>query len=133
MVRKEYDEIRAFTGEKKQIFKFFEEYGNSDRYKKIGGLASYKILRPIWYKEKIREPVALMNTLLFSGVSLAGKKVAQGVHPKFAEMLQRVDESIAKVTERLKKKPAISNPAMKPIAYIGCFRPWPDPKKVDVT
>ena len=80
---------------------------------------------PIWYRAKIREPVAFMNTLLFSGVSLNGVNVAQGVHPKFAAMLQRVDTSIANVTKRLKIKSAIVNPAMKGIKYIGCFRPQP--------
>jgi hypothetical protein len=121
MVKKEFEEIRAFTGNKKEIFNSLVKQG---KLRNLEPLTYYKFLRPIWYKNKIREPVAFMNTLLFSGVKLAGKPVLQGVHPKFAKMLQRVDQTIADITELLKKQP-VSNPTMKSIGKIGCFRPDP--------
>jgi hypothetical protein len=121
MVIREYEEISAFKPPKKEIFDNLVKEGES---RKLEPLPYYRFLRPIWYKNKIREPVAFMNTLLFSGVTFAGQPVQQGVHPKFAEMLKRVDANIASVTALLKKTP-VSNPTVKPIGYIGCFRPDP--------
>jgi hypothetical protein len=123
LVKQEYDRVSKFKAPKDELFKFFEGYGKK---RGLGGLGYYKSLRPIWYRANIREPVEFMDkVLIFSGVTLAGVEVKQGVHPEFADMLKLVDGRIAQVTKRLKATSAIANPSMKAIQYIGCFRPEP--------
>ncbi|HYP77189.1 MAG TPA: hypothetical protein VER12_14570 [Polyangiaceae bacterium] len=106
MVRAEYLEIQRFA---KAQFQEFEERG---------GGALYAQLRPIYFRAKVREPHKFIIEMEQPGrVRLAGKVVQQGMHKKFAAIIDRVNQKL--------NSSIGGNPDATMLRYVGSFRPQP--------
>jgi hypothetical protein len=108
MVTDEYAQLGKPGATWAAAFKEFEERR---------GIELYRELRPLYYRAKVREPHKFIMQMISSNVRLAGVQVLQGVHPKFADILRRVDRSINRST--------MAQFGIQPVKYIGCFRPSP--------
>jgi hypothetical protein len=106
MVLDEYLQLAKPGAQWSAAFMEFEQRKGSDLYSD---------LRPVYYRANIKEPHKFIMTLISSGVSLVGVPVLQGIHPKFAAILSRVDKSI--------NKSMFADFGIQPVKYIGCFRP----------
>jgi hypothetical protein len=108
MVTEEYVQLATPNASWSAAYKEFEERG---------GLDLYRSLRPIYYRAGVRQPHKFIMQMVSSNVRLGGVEVRQGVHPKFAKILERVDRSI--------NRSVIAQFGIQPVRYIGCFRPSP--------
>jgi len=83
----------------------------------------YSRLRPVYFRSGIPEPQEfLVNNIVASGVTLAGRPVNQGVHKDFKILLDKANEILETSNYELKKSTA-GDLGIAPIGYIGCFRP----------